>query len=145
VSKERRIELGVVAVTALIVGTVVLVCEPFPPLLSACTSKGWTEAIEFVAINLVAWFVLSLLGVLPMKISIGTDGVAGERREIETEHDRAAEDILSVATKAITRVETLADICETLEQDQRALAARVDALHAAARDPAANRSGVNDD
>lgn len=133
------------AVTALVVGTVVLVSEPFPPLLSACTSKGWTEAIEFVAINLVAWLMLSLLGVLPMKISIGTDGVVGERREIETEHDRAATEILSIATRAITRGEQLAAICETLEQDQRALAARVDALQTATRDRAAGKSGVSDD
>ena len=127
----------------MVVGVGVLVTEPFPPLFAACESEGWTEAIEFVAINLIAWIALSLLGFLPMKIGIGTDGMVAERRQAEAQRDSAAAEVGSLATKTIERMDELVDVCEMLAEEQQALAARVDALHATVHDRQASKPEVS--
>jgi hypothetical protein len=126
--RARRGEIAAIGLTAIGAGVVAFLLTPLPPLLAALDDEGWTRGIEFVLLNLAAWMILGVLGILPMNIGIGLDGITAERREAEDQREEAAADIDAIMVSLVAKLERMVEVSEELAERQSVLDTRVDRL-----------------
>jgi hypothetical protein len=52
---------------------------PIEPLEDFLENATWARLVEFIALTLVSWIALSILGVIRSRITFGPNGVGAER------------------------------------------------------------------
>lgn len=131
-NQGRRVELAAIAVSTAVVAAIAAIAEPLPPLEHVVESRTWTRGIEFVGLLLVAWMLLSAIGVIQAKIGLKLDGVTAER--LLEERDSQA-DLVRALRRELSAIHTeldrLADRLEALSLELPAgPEERIDALEA---------------